>query len=207
MGSWLSGRHPLYPSDDLSDCIVLDAASIQRGRRWWTAPRFKSGAAQNLVEVVGISRSNRGGCIRLRISGCKDSQSTATLQEIRLRAVPAQFGGFRWYFECPATMRRQVKLYLPAGCNGFASRKAYSLAYQVGRENGVDRAHRKLGHLYSKLGLSYDGPDSALARRPKGMHTKTFERIARQIEEAENRLETAFQDGLEIISARSARIA
>lgn len=202
MGSWLSGRHPLYPSDDLSDCIVLDAASLQGGRCWWKAPRYKSGAHQGLVEVSGISRSGRTGILRLKIWRRETSSLTATTQEIPLQAIDAPFGGLRWYFVCPSSRRLSLKLYLPAGCIEFASRRAYNLAYQVGRENDMDRAHRKLGALFAKLGLRYDGPETAFARRPKGMHRRTFARIELEIAAAEERLEKAYQAGLTRISRR-----
>ena len=52
-----------------------------------------------------------------------------------LRTTVPHFGGRRWWFECPSTDTRVVKLYLPPGQNRFASRRAYGLAYSSSRKS------------------------------------------------------------------------
>ncbi len=71
---------------------------------------------------------------------------------IHLETTAQPFGGRRWWWICPRTGRRAVKLYLPNGAFTFASRQAYRLAYRSQRETARDRALRRAFKLREKLG-------------------------------------------------------
>jgi len=53
---------------------------------------------------------------------------------IRLRATRPNYGGRRWWFECPACGRRCFKMYLPPGARIFACRGCYDLTYRSAQE-------------------------------------------------------------------------
>lgn len=204
MGSWLSGRPAKYPSDDLSGCLPLDVAWLHRAWRpssLFIAQSF-SGAQHGHFEIWNVQRAEGVGQFRIEVRRrTKSGAYEALTQIIRMEATACNFGGERWYFVCPHTGRRCLKLFLPPNQKRFLSRGAYRLAYQVGRENGLDRAHRRLGKIFSRLKLPYDGPDLAYPLRPKGMHAKTFKRLERQAEQGLQRLELAYDAGLKRINA------
>jgi hypothetical protein len=59
---------------------------------------------------------------------------------IALTTSPQPFGGRRWFFLCPRTGRRAIRLHLPSGVYTFACRAAYRLAYRSQRETPRDRS-------------------------------------------------------------------
>jgi hypothetical protein len=70
-----------------------------------------------------------------RVNG-RESGKTAW-QRIELESTPCNFGGRRWWFQCPApfdsddcSRRRCGKLYLPANAILFACRQCHQLSYK-----------------------------------------------------------------------------
>lgn len=103
---------------------------------------------------------------------------------IKLSSVPLHYGGRRWYFHCPATGRRALKLFLVQST--FVARAAILPlpTYRSQRVSGLDRVidqrwtlRRRMGDTFSDL---YGAP-----LKPKGMHRKTFERYAARDAELE----------------------
>jgi hypothetical protein len=76
-----------------------------------------------------------------------------------------------------------VKLYLPSGAYTFASRQAYRLGYRSQRESPRDRSLSRAFALRAKIG-DKGGIDDYI-RKPKGMHTRTFDRARERIYAAE----------------------
>lgn len=110
-----------------------------------------------------------------------------------LDRTPCHYGGERVWFLCPARGcgRRVALLY---GGAVFACRHCYDLAYPVQREDASDRAARRAEKLRERLGwecglFDLDGD------KPKGMHWRTFHRLATQAERAE-------QESLGLMMAR-----
>ena len=70
---------------------------------------------------------------------------------IRLTATATQFGGKRWWFICPLSLRgvacnrRVGKLYLPPGGRYFGCRHCYKLTYESCQQ--AHQTERLLGHL------------------------------------------------------------
>ncbi len=91
--------------------------------------------------------------------------------------TPCHFGGKRLWFQCPTPSchRRAAKLYM--GARVFACRRCYNLAYQsqcYGRDDRyVAQAAKIRRALGGPEGILDDFPD-----RPKGMHWRTYERLA-----------------------------
>lgn len=79
------------------------------------------------------------------------------------------YGGVRWYFVCPRTMRRVTKLWLPRGGHQFWCRQAYRLEYASQREDAMGRAQRRRRRLHRTMGgdgaFDDEPPDKAKWRR------------------------------------------
>lgn len=71
---------------------------------------------------------------------------------VAMEATSPNFGGRRWWFDCPKTGRRSLKLYLPPGEASFACRKFYRLAYTSQRQSVFERALRRARKTRQKLG-------------------------------------------------------
>lgn len=102
-------------------------------------------------------------------------------QEIRLQAVPRHFGGHQWYFVCPLTGRLSSVLWMPSFADQFASREAWGrrVAYSSQFATAHDRAIFSARHIHYQLGakgrISMDAP---LPQKPKGMHWRTYDKLA-----------------------------
>jgi hypothetical protein len=110
---------------------------------------------------------------------------------VRLLTSPQRFGGVRWWFECPRTGRRAVKLYLPLGGHQFWSRHAYGLGYASQRETPMDRAWRRGSKLYRAMGGNDDWRDGA-PLKPKWMRWRTYDRKAAELEALYGRYDRAW---------------
>ncbi len=102
---------------------------------------------------------------------------------VGLTTTPQPFGGRRWWFVCPRTGRRVLKLHLPSGALTFASRRAYRLAYRCQRETPYDRALRRAFKLRDRLGA--DGGIGDYVAKPRWMRMKTYDRKLEEIWQAE----------------------
>jgi hypothetical protein len=130
-------------------------------------------------------------------------------QRVPIRWTPCRFGGERPWFICDARTngiycgRKVAKLY--GGGRLFGCRHCYRLGYAVQRGGPMDNAHHHLARLHRKLSADYDGPEMPLPRKPKWMRWKTYSRVAREIEEGQERLDMAFIVGAQHILARLER--
>jgi hypothetical protein len=112
----------------------------------------------------------RRGYIRLQIGDLD--------QSIGLEAAPRHFGGYQWYFVCPATRRRASVLWLPPGARHFASRQAWGrqVAYASQFQPAYIRVEAQFDKLVCRLGGSdFRSKDGSLPRKPKGMHWRKYE--------------------------------
>lgn len=97
---------------------------------------------------------------------------------VRLDWTSCTFGGQRAWFRCPAQGcdRRVALLYL-GGAGIFACRNCYGLVYASQRETDDDRAARRAERIRERLGWE-PGILNGESGKPKGMHWRTFERLA-----------------------------
>ncbi len=94
---------------------------------------------------------------------------------ICIERTPLHLGGYRYWFICPYTKKRAVKLYAHPNADKYSSRQALGLLYTSQSENGEDRAYRKKRKILSKFNQDY-----SFIAKPKGMHNKTYERLLKQ---------------------------
>jgi hypothetical protein len=103
--------------------------------------------------------------------------------KIRLTTTRPHFGGFRFWFVCPRTIRRCRQLLLPLGARHFLSRRAYGLGYACQREREHDRALRRVRKL--RLRLGGDLGDGEHPDKPKRMRWTTYDRLIAELDAAE----------------------
>lgn len=116
------------------------------------------------------------------------------------------YGGTRWYFLCPRTMRRVTKLWLPRGGHQFWSRQAFRLDYASQREDAMGRAQSRMMKLHRAMGGdgSYDDypPPKAKWRR-----WAKYERQATVYDELSDRVDRAFMfRAARIVASSGARM-
>jgi len=101
---------------------------------------------------------------------------------VRLERTPCRFGGFRTWFLCPAGRcgRRVAFLY---GGRIYACRNCYRLAYLSQRQSLCDRRSDRAAGILKRLRcddwLTIFDTDPP---RPKGMHERTYRRLAARYE-------------------------
>lgn len=181
MGGWGSGRRggrPLKEDGTTIDLpLMFRKGWIREGRcgsgtlTWsdntgWSA---SIGYSYDLIDPECASltldyRNRRGG-----------EDWVSRKQVIRLVYTVPPYGGRRWWVICPVHYHRAAKLYLPAGGDIFASRKAWGIAYRSQRAQSRDKPFDRLFALQRRLG-SPEGWEEPL-RRPKGMWRRTFDRL------------------------------
>ncbi len=110
----------------------------------------------------------------------RDEATERITYRVRLTTTRPRYGGERWWFVCPATGRRALKLYLPNGGRRFLSRAGYRLGYAVTREDRIARYQRRAGRILAKLGRP-DANWMGWAPKPKWMRRRTYERLCAEL--------------------------
>ena len=101
-------------------------------------------------------------------------------QTIRFDRTHLHFGGQRHWFLCPKCQRRCRILF---GGTRFYCRKCCGLKFQSQAENAAQRAITRAHAIRRRLG-DYDSLDDPFPAKPKGMHWKTYNRLADADQEA-----------------------
>ena len=185
MGGPGSGNRYRWGAKTSTDaCDRLDLASIAREGwlrpggsgtvRWWRGERETSSIGWAVDGEAGIATA-------LELHYAVDGE------EVRYRVpiawTPCHFGGQRPWFVCPGEGcgRRVGVLY---GRRFFLCRGCHDLAYESTREDPGERALRKARKIRERLGGSANLL-TPLPPKPKGMHWRTYVRLAQEEEAAE----------------------
>lgn len=178
MGGRGSGRHWHYGAADTTDAYrCLDIRRWQRdgfltpgrsfGWQWtWDGEQVASINVHSEVDRVTLSYRHRAG----------GAEWKSEEYPVRLNWTACHFGGQRPWFVCPARGcgRRVAILY---GGDIFACRRCYRLAYPSQREADYDRVARRAETIRRRLGWE-PGILNGEGGKPRGMHWRTFERLA-----------------------------
>jgi hypothetical protein len=113
---------------------------------------------------------------------------TPVKQTVRFDFTPVQLGGQRQWFRCPKCQRRCRILY---GGGRFYCRKCYRLKYNSQSEDSAQRAVTRAQATRKRLG-GFEGIDYPFPPKPKGMHWKTYNRLAEADDEAGQRWDAMF---------------
>jgi hypothetical protein len=197
MGGWGSGRR-LSSKEITTDYRRFDVLSLHRGG--WLRPGvtfishwYVGGVEQSTIK--GWAESDR---ITLSYRHQYNGEDWETLNyPIYLDRTPCHYGGSRPWFVCPGRGcgRRVAVLY--AG-RLFVCRHCRQLAYESQREAPHLRALGRVFSMQERMGWKGMCADDGPPPRRKGMHHKTYERLARQFEWCERmmNLEGARRFGL-----------
>ena len=106
--------------------------------------------------------------------------------EVGIEWAPAGFGGRRPCLVCPCCARHVIAVYRVRGA--WVCRRCGNLVYPSTREKPSDRALRKARQARERLGFdcSFPWPISALGK-PRGMRWRTYEKLVRDVERADDR--------------------
>jgi hypothetical protein len=112
-------------------------------------------------------------CLRFRVRHRGDAEWKAIEQRVPIIWTACHFGGHRPWFRCNNCSGRAAVLY-SAG-EVFACRRCCGLAYESQQEPLSQRGLLKAQKIRERLGGDPDVLE-AFPDRPKGMHSRTYER-------------------------------
>lgn len=182
-----------------------EGARLTAGPMVWTWKKHGEAAPWARV-LVTLRLDHWRGEARLQFNVDHWSRPTGPQdQTVQMETTPCRFGGRRWWWLCPATMRRCSTLYLPNGGTLFLSRGrgAYRLAYASQSASAMDRSHARLARLHRKMGGDYDNPDAPPPPRPKWMRHQTYAGLVAELEAQVERHDDIWLVGAERIMARA----
>ena len=178
MGGYGSGRRSTKPK--VGGCSSIDANQLSR------IGCFKSGWngtttwSRNGKKFSSIGMRATANYLHL---GYSTEHYGSVIQPIRIERLPCRFGGWRAYFRCECG-KRVVKLY--GFGRFFLCRHCYGLFHYSKNEGFWDRSLRQRTKHMQRL--TDDGSLEAYEMpKPKGMWWRTFYRLQRASERAENR--------------------
>lgn len=128
---------------------------------------------------IGYRVSMNCGALAVTLNYRANEQSIS--DAVRIERTRCNFGGSRVWFQCPRCYRRAAKLFLRGA--RFACRHCQRLVYASQSEDAIGRTWRRQAKLEGHLGPNWT--------RPKGMHSKTRERLLDRIWDCEERRDDA----------------
>jgi hypothetical protein len=180
MGGWGSGRRGGY--DTTEGYRRLDVRKLQResvlNRRYsfnWQWLR-----KNEVIGFISIRPADDRITLSYKHRTGGHGEWTPVEYEVEIERTRCHFGGERVWFRCPAVSckRRVAILYGLYGAKYFVCRQCYRLAYPSQRLTRSDRATNRAYALRERA-CGWGTIFEPLFRR-KGMHRKTFARIARE---------------------------
>ena len=178
MGGWGSGRGQ-SGKDTTSDYRALDVRRLQRDGLLGAGKSFGWSWTRNGEKVASVNVRTEADRVILDYkhrSGGGEWKSEN--YPVLVEWTPCNYGGTRAWFRCPAV-----------GCGGrvailyggtiFACRHCYRLAYSSQRENLDDRATRRADKIRDRLKWE-PGILNGHGIKPKGMHSRTYQRLTIQ---------------------------
>jgi hypothetical protein len=180
MGGYGSGRSGGRPLADhslrvdigwmLRKGLARDGSIVNGTLRW-----DRGGEPAGSISYTADLRDSEAATLELRYTRGEGAKAERVRQHIAMAYTRPNYGGRRWWLICPYRGHRVLKLYLPPGGDRFASARAWRLAWKSQRIPPMDRPFEALFRLQAQLG-GYQGWEAGLARRPKGMWRRTYER-------------------------------
>ena len=143
--------------------------------------------------TVVVEARPEHGYVRLQHPSRASDRAEHMDYTVGLTSTAAGFGGRRWWFSCPVSRRRCAVLYLPRGAHRFGSAKGYGLAYSVTRMEEQDRLWHRMAKIARRLGDRDPDPEIP-PRRPKRMHTATYDRLLESWHDAAERREEIYDE-------------
>ena len=186
MGGPGSGNHEARwdAKPSTASCNRFDLASLHRGG--WLRPGATGttiwSRGERATSAIGWTVAGENGiAAALELRYAVDGEAIA--YRVPLTWTPCRFGGRRPWFVCPGAGcgRRAAVLY---GGRFFLCRRCHDLAYESTRRSPGERALGKAQRIRVRLGGTANMLEP-FPPRPKGMHRRTYERLAREAAAAE----------------------
>jgi hypothetical protein len=149
-----------------------------------------SGISVEACEAIDASRWTRQGILRKGVERLQLTSSSASGEQIEytifLQKTHPNFGGVRWWFQCPLCARRVRKLFLPPRRQCVGCRNCHRLTYDSRKQCADGRYWSNMQKIYRRLGGDAFN-DSQFPPKPKGMWTRTYERLMEKADELPER--------------------
>jgi hypothetical protein len=174
--------------------------------RWFSWAWTRDGAQ---VASINVETQRQSVTLKYRSRSCGEDWSDVE-QRIAIGWTPCRFGGDRPWFVCSVASngvfcgRRVIKLY-GAG-RLFACRHCYRLAYTSQQESAHESGLWKSQKIRMRLGGSASMAD-LFPEKPKGMHWRTYDRLRRLHDGAEERSTIGLMGFVERLGRRTSRRA
>lgn len=111
---------------------------------------------------------------------------------INLSRTICNYGGYRYWFNCPSCLKRMGVLY----CTGaYVCRHCIRANYGSQLEQPIDNLFRRLNVIRARLGWQV-GIASGYEQRPKGMHQTTYNKLISEYNNLMERLIRAHREML-----------
>jgi hypothetical protein len=114
-------------------------------------------------------------------------------QQIGLVSSSRRYGGYQWFFVCPATYRRATVVWKAPGASRFCSRQAWGrqVAYASQFLDRNSRAHYGQSRIHSRLCSigRFDPGEWDFPPKPKWMRWDTYNRYEQQFDQYEEILD------------------
>ena len=206
MGGLGSGRPAGLGRDKVESSRSIDVNRLHQDGCLKSGWRGGWQWSQDGEKVASINLHSEDSCLRLsyrvRIGG---GEWEDVEEAVRIVRVSCRFGGSRPYFICPGVVngvtcdRRVAKLHGPG--RYFLCRHCYRLSYTSQSEEGWDRALRRANKIRMRLGGD-PGMAAAFPERPKGMWSRTYERLLDKSNDAEMKANEGFFIHAEVLLTR-----
>ena len=165
MGGSGSGRHADVYDYTVEDCLKLDINWLRRTNSQYFKPNHRASGTirwfRNDAEYASIGyKANLETGTEHIILDYTFRKTEPIEYRIRLEMTHPNYGGFRYWFLCPARGcgKRAAKLYSPPGSRYFFCRTCQNLTYESCRDS-----HR-FDYLYASIGAEV-GCSAKLAKK------------------------------------------
>jgi hypothetical protein len=155
----------------LSITLLQQGLKLGRASLVWTC----SCDWDSLEITVGVDVTGETPRITLKHLS-RNSSPEEQYYSVSLTRTYPHLGGVRWWFQCPQTLRRVSKLYLPIGGRRFLSRQAYRLVHNTRQMSTAYRQSHRVNKISARLG----SPDCSFLDppgKPPRMRWQSYERL------------------------------
>jgi len=172
------GRHLVEAHHRLDASQLKRMGAFEKGYDGHLSWRGADSAPGPSVRVLGDNEA-----IRLSYASKGPDGSWQRREEsVSLLTSPRNYGGAQTYFGCPKCGTRVKRLYV--GPQRFLCRHCMNLVYASSQERSSNRALRRMGKLRRRIGAE-TGFEAPIGPKPKGMHSRTFDRLFGKVLDAE----------------------
>jgi hypothetical protein len=188
----------------VESCRSIDVQDWHRRGYFRSPRRFSWAWTQDGERVASINVDTQRQAVTLKYRSRSYGEDWNDVeQRVPIAWTPCRFGGERPWFMCSVSSnrvycgRRVIKLY-GAG-RLFACRHCYQLAYTSQQESAHQRGLWKAQKIRMRLGGSAS-PMDEFPDKLKGMHWRTYDRLCRIHDAAEERSTLGLMDFVERLS-------